>query len=86
MEQGRAGDGFDFVADIPIEEVRTAAATVVLQGHGTDRQDYRLELHFDIPVDAKTRKVLAELLSQADVRVSRRAGIAAPGGPPGRGQ
>jgi hypothetical protein len=82
MEQGRAGDGFALVADIPIEEVRTAAATVVLQGHGTDRQEYRLELHFDIPVDAKTRKVLGELMSQADVRVSRRAVITAGGARP----
>ena len=79
MEQGRAGDGFALVADIPIEEVRTAAATVVLQGHVTDRQEYRLELHFDIPVDAKTRKVLGELFSQADVRVSRRAASTARG-------
>ena len=79
MEQGRAGDGFALVADIPIEEVRTAVATVVLQGHGSDRQEYRLELHFDIPVDAKTRKVLGELMSQADVRVSRRAAITARG-------
>ena len=79
MEQARAGDGFLLVADIPIEEVRTAAATVVLQGHGTDRQDYRLELHFGIPVDAKTRKVLGELLSQVDVRVSRRAATPAHG-------
>ena len=79
MEQDRAGDGFALVAEIPIEEVRTAAATVVLQGHGTDRQEYRLELHFDIPVDAKTRKVLGELFSQAEVRLSRRAAIAAHG-------
>jgi len=77
MEEDRTGGGFALVADIPIEEVRTAAATVVLQGHGTDRQEYRLELHFDIPVDAKTRKVLGELMSQADVRLSRRAGIPA---------
>jgi hypothetical protein len=79
MEQDRTADGFTLVADIPIEEVRTAVATVVLQGHGTDRQEYRLELHFDIPVDAKTRKVLGELMSQADVRLSRRAARAAHG-------
>ena len=79
MEQDRAGDGFALVAEIPIEEVRTAAATVVLQGHGTDRQEYRLELHFDIPVDAKTRKVLGELMSQADVRLSRRPAATAQG-------
>ena len=82
MEQGRAGDGFALVADIPIEEVRTAPATVILQGYGTDRQEYRLELHFDIPVDVKTRKVLGELLSQADVRVSRRGAVAATGDRP----
>lgn len=79
MEQDRAGDGFALVAEIPIDEVRTAAATVVLQGHGSDRQEYRLELHFDIPVDAKTRKVLGELMSQADVRLSRRAANTAHG-------
>ena len=79
MEQGRAGDGFALVADIPIEEVRTATATVVLQGHGSDRQEYRLEVHFGIPLDTKTRKVLGELLSQAEVRVSRRAAITAHG-------
>ena len=82
MEQGRAGDGFALVAEIPIEEVRTAAATVVLQGHGSDHQDYRLELHFDIPVDAKTRKVLGELMSQAEVRVSRRAALSTHGARP----
>jgi hypothetical protein len=81
MEQVRASDGFTLVADIPIEEVRTAPATVVLQGHGTDHQEYRLELHFDIPVDAKTRKVLGELMSQADVRLSRRAAAAVGGRP-----
>jgi hypothetical protein len=80
MDQGRSGDGFTLVADIPVEEVRTAAATVVLQGHGADRQEYRLELHFDIPVDAKTRKVLAELMSQAEVRISRRAALSVLGG------
>ena len=77
MEQDRPGDGFALVADIPIDEVRTAAAKVVLQGYGTDRQEYRLELHFDIPVDTKTRKVLGELMSQAEVRLSRRAPITA---------
>jgi hypothetical protein len=80
MDQGRSGDGFTLVADIPVEEVRTAAAKVVLQGYGADRQEYRLELHFGIPVDTKTRKVLAELLSQAEVRVSRRAALTASGG------
>jgi hypothetical protein len=79
MAQARAGDDFALVADIPVEEVRTSAATFVLRGHGTDRQEYRLELHFDIPVNAKTRKVLGELLSQVEVRVSRRAALTAHG-------
>jgi hypothetical protein len=79
MEQDRPSDGFALVAEIPIDEVRTAAATVVVQGYGTDRHEYRLELHFDIPVDVKTRKVLGELMSQAEVRISRRAPLTAHG-------
>lgn len=73
MRPEPSGDRFDLVADIPIEEVRTFGAGFALAGRGADRQDYRLEIHFDVPVDAKTRKVLAELLSEAKVRVLRRA-------------
>jgi hypothetical protein len=73
MTQARTGEGFVLVADVPIDEVRATAAGFVLEGPGGDRDDYRLELHFDYPVDAKTRKVLAELMSQAEVRILRRA-------------
>jgi hypothetical protein len=79
MAQARTGEGFSLVADIPIDAVRSTAAGFVLEGRGGDRDDYRLELHFEYPVDAKTRKVLGELMSQAEVRVSRRAGTR-PGG------
>ena len=74
MTQERTGEGFTLVADIPIDAVRATAAGFVLEGRGGDRDDYRLELHFDFTVDAKTRKVLGELMSQAEVRVSRRGG------------
>jgi hypothetical protein len=72
MTQSRSGEGFALVADIPIDAVRSTTAGFVLEGRGADRDDYRLELHFDFPVDAKTRKVLGELMSQAEVTVSRR--------------
>ncbi len=72
MTQSRPDEGFALVADIPIDAVRSTAAGFVLEGRGADRGDYRLELHFDLPVDARTRKVLGELMSQAEVRVSRR--------------
>jgi len=75
MAQARTGEGFSLVADIPIDAVRSTAAGFVLEGRGGDRDDYRLELHFDYPVDAKTRKVLGELMSQAEVRVSRRGAV-----------
>jgi len=71
MTQQRTGEGFTLVADIPIDAVRTTASGFTLEGR-VDREDYRLELHFDFTVDAKTRKVLGELMSQAEVRVSRR--------------
>lgn len=73
MSPDQSGDRFDVVADIPVDEVRTSGAGFVLSGRGTDRQDYRLELRFDVPVDAKTRKVLGELLSEAELRVLRRS-------------
>lgn len=79
MTQARAGEGYSLVADIPIDAVRATAAGIVLEGRGGDRDEYRLELHFEVPVDAKTRKVLGELMSQAEVRVSRR-GAARTGG------
>ena len=72
MTQSRTSEGFTLVADVPIDAVRSTTAGFVLEGRGADRDDYRLELHFDFPVDAKTRKVLGELMSQAEVRVSRR--------------
>jgi hypothetical protein len=79
MAQARTGEGFSLVADIPIDAVRSTASGFVLEGRGGDRDEYRLELHFDYPVDAQTRKVLGELMSQAEVRVSRRGGPAAVG-------
>ncbi len=72
MTQSRPDEGYALVADIPIDAVRSTAAGFVLEGRGADRGDYRLELHFDLPVDARTRRVLGELMSQAEVRVSRR--------------
>jgi hypothetical protein len=72
MTQSRPGDGYALVAEVPIDAVRSTTAGFLLEGRGADRDDYRLEIHFDMPVDAKTRKVLEELMSQADVRVSRR--------------
>jgi hypothetical protein len=73
MTQGQPGEGYTLLADIPIDAVRAMAAGFTLEGRGGDGDEYRLELHFDFPVDAKTRKVLGELMSQAEVRVARRA-------------
>jgi len=73
MRPDPSGERFDLVADISIEEVRTLGAGFALAGRGADHVGYRLEIHFDVPVDAKTRKVLGELLSEAEVRVLRRA-------------
>ncbi len=66
-----AADNFDLVADVPIEEVRSTPHGFVLEGHGADRSGYRLEMHLDWPVDPRTRRVLSEILSQAEVRVMR---------------
>jgi hypothetical protein len=72
MSPDQSGDSFEVVAIVSVDEVRASGAGFVLAGRGTDRQDYRVELRFDVPVDGKTRKVLGELLSEAELRVLRR--------------
>ena len=54
--------------DVPIDRKRFGAA----RRFGV-RAEYRLELHFDLPLDPRTRTVLGELLSQSDLTISRRA-------------
>jgi hypothetical protein len=66
-----ASESYDLLADVPIEEVRVTPEGFVLEGHGTDRSGYRLEMHIDWPVDPQTKRVLSEILSQAEVRVMR---------------
>jgi hypothetical protein len=63
------------VADIEVNDVRPEQSGFVLQGRGADRADYRLEVHFDMPVDSRTRAVLGGLLAQSEWRVWRRSGM-----------
>jgi hypothetical protein len=72
---------FDLVADVPIDEVQATPDGFVMQGRGSDRLGYRLEMHIDWPVDARTKKVLGEILSQTEVRVMRWRAPAAKGRP-----
>ena len=62
------------VAVIEIEAVTPMDRGFTLTGQGTppDRGVYRLELHFELPLDPRTRTVLGELLSQSDVTIARR--------------
>lgn len=61
----------DLLADVPIEQVHSTRDGFVLEGRGADRAGYRLELHLDWPVDAKTKAVIGEILSQAELKVMR---------------
>ena len=68
------------LADIEIDEVRPDSRGFALTGRGADGGDYRLGIHFGMPLDSRTRAVLGELLSQSEVLVARRASALA-GGP-----
>jgi hypothetical protein len=63
------------VTKIAVEGVRPEQHGFVLTGQGDDRNAYRVDLQFELPLDARTRVVLGELLTQATVDVSR---VAAP--------
>jgi hypothetical protein len=71
MATDPAAGSYDLVADVPIDEVRVTEEGFVMEGRGSDRSGYRLEMHLDWPVDPRTKKVLSEILSQVEVRVMR---------------
>lgn len=75
-----AAESYDLVADVPIDEVCVTPEGFVMEGRGTDRSGYRLEMHIGWPVDTRTKRVLSEIFSQAEVRVMRWRS------PPRRGQ
>lgn len=56
---------------IAVDEVLPEVHGFVLRGLGDDRAEYRVDLQFELPLDARTRVVLGELLTQATVDVSR---------------
>jgi len=66
--------GFEPIAIVAIEAVTPSdrGLTLTGQGAGADRAEYRLDVHFELPLDPRTRTVLGELLSQSDLTISRR--------------
>jgi hypothetical protein len=60
------------VAEIAVDAVEPDRRGFTLRGQGSDRAAYRLDLRFEMPLDARTRTVLAELLSQSELTLSRR--------------
>src|SRR5947209_12936852 len=60
-------------AEIEVDAARPDPQGFTLTGQGADHAEYQLDLHFGMPLDAKTRSVLGELLSHSDLTISRRA-------------
>lgn len=72
------------LADIQVDLVRPEQQGFILSGQGSDRAEYRLEVHFDMPLDGRTRAVLGELLAQSEVSIWRGAAPAVVAAPPRR--
>lgn len=64
---------FQPLAEIEIDAVTPSNQGFTLTGQGPDQAEYRLDVHFELPLDPRTRTVLGELLSQSDLTISRRA-------------
>ena len=58
-----------------MDTVRPGQPGFTLRGEGEDRAEYQLELRFEMPLDAQTRTVLAELLSHSGLAIARRARV-----------
>ena len=63
---------FQRVAEIEVDQVTPGGQGFTLTGQGPDNAEYRLDVHFELPLDPKTRAVLGELLSHSELTVSRR--------------
>ena len=75
---------FQKLADIAVDVVQPERNGFTLTGLGADSAEYRLGVHFDMPLDARTRTVLGELLAQSELTISRRPPTPRPGQPPRR--
>jgi hypothetical protein len=71
-------------ADIQVDLVRPEQQGFILSGQGNDRAEYRLEVHFDMPLDGRTRAVLGELLAQSEVSIWRTPAATVAAAPPRR--
>src|SRR5207253_3330344 len=63
---------YEPVAEIEVDAARPDPQGFTLTGQGADHAEYQLDLHFGMPLDAKTRSVLGELLSHSDLTISDR--------------
>ena len=64
---------YEPLAEIEVETVAPGRQGFTLSGQGEDKAEYQLELRFEMPLDRRTRTVLAELLSHSGLAISRRA-------------
>ena len=66
------GAQFQRVTDIEVDVVQPEGNGFALSGQGSDRGEYRLDVHFDMPLDARTRAVLGGLLAQSELTLWHR--------------
>ncbi len=60
------------LADIEVDVVQPEGNGFALSGQGSDGGEYRLDLHFDMPLDTRTRAVLGGLLAQSELTLWHR--------------
>jgi len=65
-------DDYVLMATLEIDAVTPSLKQFTLDGRGADEADYRVEMRLEMPLDARTRTVLGELLAQSDFRIYRR--------------
>lgn len=66
---------FHRLAEIEVDLVKPERDGFTLAGQGADQAEYRLGVHFDMPLDARTRVVLGELLAQSEITIARRPSL-----------
>jgi hypothetical protein len=62
---------FEPLAEIEVDEAAPDRSGFTLTGWGPDLAEYRLGVHFALPLDTQTRRVLAELLTHSELTILR---------------
>jgi hypothetical protein len=63
---------YQVLAEVAVDAVRPDSQGFAMTGRSLDGSEYRVGLKFEVPLDARTRVALGEMLTQATLSIARK--------------